>query len=222
MENENIVQKFVNSNDYKIEKAIIDGELLFEMILNGKLRKFRVRTPQFKEKIHAEENRKKLYLKLLGDKDYYLRDKLIEKYAEKGLDIKGFDNKFEEVQNKINEKYLALDKLRVEEKNKEKSDEIKKKILEQENEITNLINEQMFLFTEKYKWMQYSIEDQVKQHYIIWLSILCVDIFDEEKQDWTFFYNSMEDWENGKEEVNNIISYYSGYMFLYKGELSND
>ena len=217
---ENILQKFLESNDYKIEQAIVEGKLEFEIADNKegtKFTKYRIRTPEFKDKIRADREKDKLRLKLMHEDGYEFKDKLIELYKQKGIDIDKLDKKFEEIQAEINDKYLALAKLG----KSDETEEDKKKILNIKEEINELLNKQVNISAEKYNLTKYSIEDQCNQHYIIWLSILCTDYFDKENKKWKQLYTDITEWENGKEEVNNIVLYYSGYMFLFRGEMPN-
>lgn len=208
---ENRIEKFINDlmdSDYlAIEQAIVDGVLPLKM----ENKDYRIRTPEFKDKNIAEEEKRKYVCKLINTEGYMFEELLRESLKKKGIDIDALDNEFIRLQEEIKNESIPLALLAKE--NPEDEDKIK--IDEQKNKIRELMAKQYEIETKKYNYLQYSIEKEAELRYMTWLVILCTDVLDETTKEYKRLFKNYEDFiVSEKEELKNKLIYFAMHLFF--------
>lgn len=192
------------------EQLIKDNKIEFKF--GDKM--YRIRLPEYKDKIVAEEARDERYMELLNKTDssgnplFRRRVELIELYKKQGIDIVEFDNEFTRLGEIINKKQIELNSLTKQDEKAEDKDKIKS--IKQQIQVLQL--KQLYALNEKTELLRYCIEDKCESYYLFVLTVRCTEVSTGNK--WKQLYKDVADMNEGKEELNNRISYCSGYLFV--------
>jgi hypothetical protein len=188
-EHESIVEEILANNHYEFKYKDID---------------YKVIKPTFKDKQEVYRKKGSKLAELLKNKDILLESALIAQFKERGVDIEEFDTKIkilEQKKNSLKEKLgEALAK---------QSSESDLKIYREE--IVDIITEQTNLSTQKFSYVQFSLENQLKMFAYTYMTISI--IFKKENDKWVRVWNTIEEFENcPDEEFINNISFYAGLI----------
>lgn len=158
---------------------------------------YRCRMPSQLERSLAEDKRNKLYLKLLEAGEYKTRKQLKKLLKDRqGLDIDELEIEKEDINTKTKDAYLALAM---------KKTEDTLGIKEFKDKIEDLRLEYFKIGLEISNYLSASIEDQLEQEYIQYLTYACTEKPEADKEDsWVKVWKSLDEFKNDTTKVSTL------------------
>lgn len=189
---------------YKVENRVKDNKILF----NAGKQTFRVRKPTLEEQSDIDTARRKKYLELIKDDSFLFRDKWIEIYTKKGIDIKKMEQDIKRLEGEIKTAMLDLAIT----KDAKGIGILKDKIL-------NLRDEQAGISIERTDLLSDSIEDQI---HIFTKSYAAYKVLERKEEDkWIRHFKTFDEFQ--KSEDQNLIAqlFYNFDCLMYNIEVEN-
>ncbi len=178
----------------EMENIVKDNKIPFEC----DEKHYRLRKPNFKEKLELEKFRRKTYTELIKDDTMLFRKQWIAKYKERGIDIDKMEADIEKIQYEMEKMMIRLATM----ENKENIEVLKKKVLEMKDQ-------QAILNIEKTDLMSYSIEDNIlvaiNSYYtylVLEQEIIAVDKEENKaKNKYVRVFDTFEEFQTSEEEL---------------------
>ncbi|MHA2012767.1 MAG: hypothetical protein ACTSWG_10410 [Candidatus Helarchaeota archaeon] len=205
-----------STETYKeILETIEDGLLNPEMVQDNKVNfchgkeLYRVKMPSQEVLSYADNEKNKLYNKLIQESDQLTEEQIIKIFKEKrDINIEELKKQSKEIEKKLHDEYINLVKKRDEQK--EKIEEIKikiKKIRKEHEDIAFNIA----------KYLSSSIETQVKNKYMNILTSHCTEKYQkkENKGEWNKVWNSFEDYQKDDSKLPHLAIGFLTHLMIY-------
>ncbi len=160
----------------EVENLVKDNKIEFEC--KGKT--YRVKKPNYKERLELQRLRSLKKQELLMDKAYKFRQQWIEQYKEKGIDIEKMDKDIAEI-------YLQIDDIKLQIGGTE-SIEVKKKLSKDIEDLELTINK---LIINKKDYLEFSIEDIITEFSNIAMVAMVLEKKEEDK--WIKAFKDIDD-----------------------------
>lgn len=184
-----LVEDVLSNNEYEFKYKDVD---------------YKVVKPSFKQKQEVYRKKSEKFSSLLKNKELLLEKDLIAQFKERGININEFDDKIavlEQEKNSLKEKLgkaLAI--------GAPESD-----LKTFKDEIIKIINEQTSLTVQKFSYLQFSLENQLKMFAYTYVTILITFVKKDDK--WVRIWNTFEEFEAYEDEdFINSISFYTGMI----------
>jgi len=147
---------------------------------------FRVRMPTIREKMEINKDRMTI-IKTLQSEGFLYEEELKKELKEKqGIDILAIEKELSETEIRLNDLRMRL----VPEVHEESRLAVKK-------EITDLLQEQVFLITKKSKYLEAAIENQVIERILIRFTSAVLEKQEDDK--WVSVFKNYEDFINSQD-----------------------
>ena len=165
--------------------------------------KYRIKKPNFEQKQVLTFERTRKFVELLKSPNQLMEKDLVEVYAQRGIKISDFDDKFTAAQTEINSYRIKLGEALVAEKPKEELDVFKK-------EIMFLIAKQRALMMEKTIMLEATIETQIYLYVYTYLASMITEKLVGET--WQCAWPSYDAFIKEDGELVNKIIYYASLV----------
>lgn len=180
------------------ESLVKDNKIEFTV----KNKDYRVRKPNGKERLDANQKKNEKFMEFLNKDNYMLQSQLIKKYEEKGVSINKIDDDILTVSKKNDDLLLRLAKTTI----PNDIEKLKESIIENRNQQSELT-------MKKNELLQYSIEKQVEDYLNAYFTYLLLEV--KEGENWTKAFSSYDEFLNAENDELIIRGAYFLAMLIY-------
>ena len=178
--------------DFLSPDLIQDNKLNFT--INENL--YRVRMPNQREVSQAEERKNSLYIKLIQRDGTLTKKKLKKILKEKqDIDIEKMQEEANKLEKKLFDLYISLAQCKSSEK---------KTIADFKKQIAEVKNKRMIIILDSAEYLSPSIESQVENDYMKYLTAICTEKYTEEDRKtglWSPVWSSLEVYEEDSSNI---------------------